>query len=341
MKKLLFLLFCTGLGLPVAGQRWQIDPDGGIAWRPGNDTPHRDHLEMTGEQISTVLRWVVDDRGAFRVERSLIFPLLRVRPNDTHASLMCRVATDIPSLLAVNTSASGFNASALQFERVEKIVIDGTVRVFSQWSFNAVGAGYEEVEHPAPVLAMERTIFPSPTQPALCERYLIRNIGSQTLEISIPEFSQIVTTPSERGITGGYVIRAELLDAGIRILQPGDSTVVDALFRACRVGETLPPADVGAELRSRREFVSAISDKLVLETPDPVVDTEFRFAKIRAAESIIKTRGGYMHAPGGECYYAAIWANDQAEYVNPFFPMLGYDIGNRSALNAFRHFAVS
>lgn len=139
MKKLLFLLFCTGLGLPVAGQRWQIDPDGGIVWRPGNDTPHRDHLEMTGEQISTVLRWVVDDRGAFRVERSLIFPLLRVRPNDTHASLMCRVATDIPSLLAVNTSASGFNASALQFERVEKIVIDGTVRVFSQWSFNAVG----------------------------------------------------------------------------------------------------------------------------------------------------------------------------------------------------------
>ena len=228
MKKLLFLLFCTGLGLPVAGQRWQIDPDGGIVWRPGNDTPHRDHLEMTGEQISTVLRWVVDDRGAFRVERSLIFPLLRVRPNDTHASLMCRVATDIPSLLAVNTSASGFNASALQFERVEKIVIDGTVRVFSQWSFNAVGAGYEEVEHPAPVLAMERTIFPSPTQPALCERYLIRNIGSQTLEISIPEFSQIVTTPSERGITGGYVIRAELLDAGIRILQPGDSTVVSA-----------------------------------------------------------------------------------------------------------------
>ena len=184
---------------------------------------------MTGEQISTVLRWVVDDRGAFRVERSLIFPLLRV-----HASLMCRVATDIPSLLAVNTSASGFNASALQFERVEKIVIDGTVRVFSQWSFNAVGAGYEEVEHPAPVLAMERTIFPSPTQPALCERYLIRNIGSQTLEISIPEFSQIVTTPSERGITGGYVIRAELLDAGIRILQPGLSSRRDTSARRCR-----------------------------------------------------------------------------------------------------------
>lgn len=46
-----------------------------------------------------------------------------------------------------------------------------------------------------------------------------------------------------------------------------------------------------------------------------------------------------MHAPGGESYYAAIWANDQAEYVNPFFPYLGYAVGNESAMNSFRHFA--
>ena len=77
----------------------------------------------------------------------------------------------------------------------------------------------------------------------------------------------------------------------------------------------------------------------MLETPDPVIDTQFRYAKLRAAESIVATRGGYMHAPGGESYYAAIWANDQAEYVNPFFPFLGYGVGNASALNSFRHFA--
>ena len=85
-----------------------------------------------------------------------------------------------------------------------------------------------------------------------------------------------------------------------------------------------------------REVIDA---NLVLETPDPVLDTEFRYAKLRASESIFKTRGGYMHAPGGESYYAAIWCNDQAEYVNPFFPFLGYDIGNESATNAYRHFA--
>ena len=46
-----------------------------------------------------------------------------------------------------------------------------------------------------------------------------------------------------------------------------------------------------------------------------------------------------MHGPGGESYYAAIWANDQAEYINPFFPFLGYKTGNLSAYNSFIHFA--
>jgi hypothetical protein len=46
-----------------------------------------------------------------------------------------------------------------------------------------------------------------------------------------------------------------------------------------------------------------------------------------------------MHSPGGLRYYAAIWANDQAEYINPFFAFLGDDIANRSAMNAYRMFA--
>jgi hypothetical protein len=47
-----------------------------------------------------------------------------------------------------------------------------------------------------------------------------------------------------------------------------------------------------------------------------------------------------MHGPGGyNKYLAAVWANDQAEYVNPFFPFLGSIAGNESALNSFLHFA--
>lgn len=80
-------------------------------------------------------------------------------------------------------------------------------------------------------------------------------------------------------------------------------------------------------------------DNLVLETPDPVINQMFAFSKIRACESIYETQGGPMHGPGGESYYAAIWANDQAEYINPYFPYTGYEYGNVSALNSFKHFA--
>src|SRR6185503_19673879 len=70
-----------------------------------------------------------------------------------------------------------------------------------------------------------------------------------------------------------------------------------------------------------------------------VLDKAFAFAKVRATESIFATKGGLMHGPGGGAYYAAIWANDQAEYANPFFAMLADAPARESALNACRHFA--
>ncbi|HZK27217.1 MAG TPA: hypothetical protein VFD00_06740 [Thermoclostridium sp.] len=76
---------------------------------------------MSGEQTSLVLRWGVDDKGAFQLERSLVFPMLRVLPNDTHASLMSRLATDFISMLTINTSAIGVNSSALQIEKVQTV----------------------------------------------------------------------------------------------------------------------------------------------------------------------------------------------------------------------------
>ena len=82
--------------------------------------------------------------------------------------------------------------------------------------------------------------------------------------------------------------------------------------------------DVDKELVARREFLRQVQGNLVLETPSDVINTMFSFAKIRGSESIFDTKGGYMQSTGGEAYYAAIWANNQAEYINPFFPYLCY-----------------
>ncbi len=315
-------------------QRWEIRPGGrDIVWKVGSDIPHDDHIEMSGERMAFVLRWGIDPNGAFRQERSLVFPLLRTVPNNTHASLMYRMATDIPSLL-------GVNGLALQAERVEQVSVDGALTVRSLWGVGKMNVGSARDTKPVPVVEMTRTIFPSRSLPLMCEHYVLRNVGGKPLAVYIPEFSQVVTTDPAKGVTGSYVVRGDLAGSGTFTLAPADSLAFDAVFQAYRNGEEPLRPDVAAEYAARMEFVHGCIDaNLVLETPDPVIDTEFRYAKLRAAESIIETRGGYMHAPGGESYYAAVWANDQAEYVNPFFPFLGYGTGNESALNSFRHFA--
>ena len=315
-------------------QRWEICPGGrDIVWKVGSDIPHDDHIEMSGERMAFVLRWGIDPNGAFRQERSLVFPLLRTVPNDTHASLMYRMATDIPSLL-------GVNGLALQAERVEQVSVDGALTVRSLWGVGKMNVGSARDTKPVPVVEMTRTIFPSRSLPLMCEHYVLRNVGGKPLAVYIPEFSQVVTTDPAKGVAGSYVVRGDLAGSGTFMLVPADSLAFDAVFQAYRSDEEPLRPDVAAEYAARMEFVHGCIDaNLVLETPDPVIDTEFRYAKLRAAESIIETRGGYMHAPGGESYYAAVWANDQAEYVNPFFPFLGYGTGNESALNSFRHFA--
>ncbi|WP_300739924.1 hypothetical protein [uncultured Alistipes sp.] len=319
----------------ATAQRWAIAPgEHRIVWTPdAASLPHNDHIEMSGEQMAFVLRWSVDDDGSFRGERSLVFPMLRTVPNNTHASLMYRMATDIPSLL-------GVNGLVLQNECVDSLTIDGALTVRSRWAIGVMNIGAARDRRPTPCIEMTRRIFPSRTLPLMCERYTLRNIGTSPLSISIPELSQVVTTDPAKGVDGAYVIRCDLTGAGTRSLQPADSLCFDVVFQACRATEEPLRPDVAAEYASRMEFVREVIDaNLVLETPDEVLDTEFRYAKLRASESIFKTRGGYMHAPGGESYYAAIWTNDQAEYVNPFFPFLGYGVGNASAVNAYRHFA--
>lgn len=319
----------------ATAQRWAIAPgEHRIVWTPdAASLPHNDHIEMSGEQMAFVLRWSVDDDGSFRGERSLVFPMLRTVPNNTHASLMYRMATDIPSLL-------GVNGLVLQNECVDSLTIDGALTVRSRWAIGVMNIGAARDRRPTPCIEMTRRIFPSRTLPLMCERYTLRNIGTSPLSISIPELSQVVATDPAKGVDGMYVIRCDLLGDGTFQLREGESLAFDAVFQAFRAGEEPLRPDVAQEYAARMDFVhEAIDANLILETPDPVLDTEFRYAKLRASESIFKTRGGYMHAPGGESYYAAIWCNDQAEYVNPFFPFLGYDIGNESATNAYRHFA--
>jgi len=303
----------------MPGSRWSIDPDGAISWRVQRGQAHQDQIEMSGLRVSLILTYGVRENGSLSLTRQFVFPALRTIPNDTHGSLSYTFADDAsPRLFIGGRPASN--------EVVSAVHIRGLVTIDS-----SLGRGEG--------VTLRRTIFPSTTRPCALEKYTFTNAGAAQTLVEAESTQKIVRTNGERGVSGEYVISAEVLDPGVRTLKPGESTTFALIFAAREAAAPRLAVDVEAEDKARRDRVEGFLSKLRLETPDPVLNTEFAFAKIRTTESIYETKGGLMHGPGGGAYYAAIWANDQAEYANPFFPFLGDATANESAINAFRLFA--
>lgn len=322
MKKVVLficLVFSYSVGI-YAQQRWHLNQDGGISWEvKSGDNAHSDHIEMSGLKVSTVVRYGVDDEGNFLLNRGMVWPMLRTIPNDTHASLMRKLGWNpLENVLINNTQIK---------EQVHRISLDGTMEVESDLSTRQG------------VVGLTRILFPSTTQPMFCEKYVLENKGNKAVTVEINQVKNVMTTAAEKGVNGSYQIIQALNGAAYTSLQPGQSVSFYAYTAGYEQGEPEVTPDIESELSKRQAFIQELWGKLVLNTPDPVINTMFAFAKIRGAESIYDTACGLLHGPGGESYYAAIWANDQAEYINPFFPFLGYDKGNQSALNAYLQFA--
>lgn len=314
--------------------RWSIT-DGGraIVWQPEADIPHYDHLEMTGDKVSEVLRWGVDSGGAFRCERSLVFPTLRKLPNDTHGSLVWRTAADVVPAISVEDMT-------LTREKVTQVRFDGILTVKSLWNVGWTYSGADRKAGQKPEIEMTRVFFPSADKLLTCERYTLKNVGGRTLALNIPDYKCVYTTDPERGADGrSYCIKGEIAGDGNYTLAPGAELSFEMYFSGSVAGEEAAAFDYEAEYSARRSFIGEMSSSLIFESPDSVLNSEFFFSKIRACESIIKTKNGYMHAPGGEVFYAAVWTNDTADYVSPFYPFVGYDKGNLSAENCYRLFA--
>ena len=320
MKQTLIIAALALICLSIKAQdatRWELMDNGGIIWTITDKIPHNDHIEMSGKQLSVVLRYGVDSTGAFMLNRSIVWPMLRFQPNQTHDHLNRRFAHNIIDLVLVNNSQPGR-------EKVQTITLNGVMTVKSQFANN---------------LQLTRTLYPSTTQAAYLEQYEFRNSGNRNLNIELPDVDITYNTNASTGVYGEYLYEVKSSHKGFYALKPGETLTFSVVFSARKASETATVLNIANELSARQALVNELWSKLVVDTPDPVLNSMFAFAKLRGSESIYATKGGLMHGPGGESYYAAIWANDQAEYINPFFPFLGYDTGNESALNSYRHFA--
>ncbi len=297
--------------------RWTLSENQAISWKPAENNPHRDHIEMSGKFISAVIRYGVNPDQSFWLSRDIVWPMLRTIPNNTHASLTRSFNIDPVSLITLNKRL-------IQQEKVDEILLDGKLTVKSRLNGT---------------LNVVRTLFPSTDLPIFGEKYELTNTSNKPATIELPKINILTETNAKEGTEGVYTMQVQSKNHGTFVLQPNETLKFYLYFSASKKNQDYSQTDVETELTKRNKLLSFIGKNLVLETPDEVLNRAFAFAKIRASESIYQTKGGPMHGPGGLSYYAAIWANDQAEYVNPFFPYLGYDYGNESALNAYRHFA--
>ncbi len=317
--------------LPQQDDRWAIQPDGSIEWKIDKRLPHNDHIEMSGEKVSLWMQYGVDTSGASNFVRTFVFPTHRLLPQRTIAHMTYNINDDELPRFLINDRLlkKGVYNAAIQNDQPEKVISirhKGIMEVTS------------EIGRDKSIL-LKRSFFPSVEKPLAIEKLVFINTGNKAQKIEMEYLKRETSPGPTRTKEGPHFFIVSSVNPGEKTLQPGDSTIFVISYQATRGNEQAVATDVNKEETARKDRINTIFSLLKLETPDPVLNTLFDFSKLRGTESIYNTKAGLMHGPGGLRYYAAIWANDQAEYINPFFAFLGDETGNKSAMNAFRLFA--
>jgi hypothetical protein len=296
--------------------RWDLAGDGGISWTVKPGEAHSDNIEMSGKQISAIVTYGINAEKELILKKQLIFPMLRKIPNKTGSHF----------------------SQVFDNQSQPRILVNGTEMQENPVSFHHKGilTVFSRTNTP---LTVNKIAFPSVDKAAYIEIYQLKNNSTSALAVEIQHEVPDFHTKAEEGIYGEYIVSVQSSKTGNFTISPDGELEFAVIYSARKANEEKYAFSASWELAKRREMVAGILGNLVLETPNDTINREFAFAKIRGTESIYDTKGGLMHGPGGGAYYAAIWANDQAEYINPFFPFLGNVNGNESAMNSFRHFA--
>ncbi len=296
-------------------QYWQIGNDAeSIEWHVHAETiPHQDHVELAGKETALVIYYGVAEDGSLIQELHCIFPMLRMVPNNTCASFQVNLEQkDLPGFRVGEKDVT---------EYPEQFIFNGIIKITSRTD--------------VPGLHIQREIFPADGAPADMIHYLLQNTGTEPVYLDIRNNHG---QKQDRGARGVYLVDMDLnADGKIEIL-PGRQKVLSLVIQARTADENKCCFDVQAEKYRRLARIAEITGPMQLETGIPVLDMAFYFCKLRAGESIFRTRGGYMHGPGGERYYAATWCNDELEYAGPWFAWTGDKLAVEASENAYKHY---
>lgn len=298
---------------------WHTNADNSITWDLTNEKrlPHDDNIEMSGSLVSGIVRYKVNRSKQVQISRDIIFPQLRkyTKSNESMYRAYLRDEYGDEILPVITLSDKKYETGPL-----DSISIKGKI-----------GFYFKERDG----IQVVRTFFPSMKSRCFVEKWTLINAGTgpKTLSIGATELKQ-----EETGWHGIYHRRIFTDAKREVIIRPNEKYEFGIYFTATLDEEPEPAASFAKIEQERNVFLDTVANNLKLVSPDKIINTLFYFSKIRAAESIFKSKLGLVHSPGGGNYYVGIWANDQAEYSGPFFSYLGYQTGMQAAMNAYRIF---
>jgi hypothetical protein len=282
--------FAQSYNLPRQNDRWAIQPDGSILWKIDDRLPHNDHIEMSGEKVSLWMQYGVDTSGRSNFVRTIVFPTFRLLPARTTAHMMYDVKdADLPRILINDRLLkAGVINAAVATDQPEKVI---SVR------HKGIMEVQSEIGRDRNVL-LKRTFFPSVDKPMAIEKLVFINIGKQPAKIEMEYLRKETSPAASRMKEGPHKFIIATINDGEKTIAPRDSVQFVISYQAVRGNEPFIVADVSKEEAARKDRIATILSLLQLETPDPVLNTMFAFAKIRGTESIYNTKAGLMHGPG-------------------------------------------
>ena len=109
---------------------------------------------------------------------------------------MLRQNLDVVAQLRIN------NNNRLKFT-TRYVELNGVMRVVEEHKSGTYG------------LEVERVIFPTMEQQMMCEHYVLRNTGTITYALQIPDLKQEITTDPKRGVKGSYKVLSQIKGGGV------------------------------------------------------------------------------------------------------------------------------
>lgn len=288
-----------------------------LYYYPQKNHSYYDHIETASFYNSTIISYGHDEKLNLKLGFHHIFPTIRKINNDTRGSYAFQ-------------SDEMFNFYINHQKVKEKLVnvkINGFITITSKHKhYNITKKLYAASTFPGFICDINIT----DTSNNYNQPFHLYFPKSNLENIKIPEE---LTANKEK-----FIFETSLFNRKNKKIDEINSSNIDFKFRY--VISILRPNEKihynhQKEYKQRKEFINQIKNKCQLKTSNKYLDFMFYLCKIRASESIFKTKAGLMHSPGGGNYYAAVWTNDQIEYAAPFFAYLNYDIANIATENTF------